>query len=196
MFHLQEMASRIREVVVNVGALSEFSTNYMDLVVIAISWRKGADVDISLGLGPLRKDDCYISCCWCISYSSHQSHCTRGKTAAFLASERGHMVLQAIFQKFYDKAAVSIQKKNKGWKGRKKFLDIRRIAVNIQAHGLRGFQAEQPTMIEEEEDDDDDDDFGDDEATNIFRRQKDDALKEAVSRVPSMVNSSEVSSNA
>lgn len=128
---------------------------------------------------------------------------------------------------FSDKAAVSIQKKYRGWKGRKNFLNMRRNVVKIQAHvrghqvrkkyktfvstvsvlekvilrwrrkghGLRGFRAEQPAMIaaeEEEEEDDDDFDDDDDEAVKIFRRQKvDESVKEAVSRVLSMVESPE-----
>ncbi|XP_052151839.1 calmodulin-binding transcription activator 4 isoform X1 [Oryza glaberrima] len=127
---------------------------------------------------------------------------------------------------FYDKAAVSIQKKFKGWKGRRHFLNMRRNAVKIQAHvrghqvrkkyktfvstvsvlekvilrwrrkghGLRGFRAEQTAMAEAEEDDkdDDDDDFNDDEAVKVFRRQKvDESVKEAMSRVLSMVDSPE-----
>ncbi|XP_062225452.1 calmodulin-binding transcription activator 4-like isoform X2 [Phragmites australis] len=125
---------------------------------------------------------------------------------------------------FYDKAAVSIQKKYKGWKGRKHFLNMRRNAVKIQAHvrghqvrkkyktfvstvsvlekvilrwrrkghGLRGFRAEQQPMVEAVEEDEEDDDFDDDEAVKIFRRQKvDEAVQEAVSRVLSMVDSTE-----
>jgi len=43
-----------------------------------------------------------------------------------------------------------------------------------------------------EEDDEEDDDFDDDEAVKVFRRQKvDQAVKEAVSRVMSMVGSTE-----
>jgi calmodulin-binding transcription activator len=58
-----------------------------------------------------------------------------------------------------------------------------------KGQGLRGFRAEQPAMTVAEEEDDDVD-FDDDEATRIFRRQKvDEALKEAVSRVLSMVDS-------
>lgn len=40
---------------------------------------------------------------------------------------------------FCDKAAVSIQKKYRGWKGRKNFLHMRRNVVKIQAH-VRGHQ--------------------------------------------------------
>ncbi|CAN6270445.1 unnamed protein product [Urochloa humidicola] len=132
---------------------------------------------------------------------------------------------QASSGQFYDKAAVSIQKKYKGWKGRKHFLNMRRNAVKIQAHvrghqvrkkyrtivstvsvlekvilrwrrkghGLRGFRAEQQPMVAAVEDnDEEDDDFYDDEAVKVFRRQKvDQAVKEAVSRVLSMVDSTE-----
>lgn len=62
-----------------------------------------------------------------------------------------------------------------------------------KGHGLRGFRAEQQPMVEAvEEDDEEDDDFDDDEAVKVFRRQKvDQAVKEAVSRVLSMVDSTE-----
>ncbi|KAK3144951.1 hypothetical protein QOZ80_4AG0320280 [Eleusine coracana subsp. coracana] len=144
---------------------------------------------------------------------------------AAAAASRSYHQTHALNGQFYDKAAVSIQKKYKGWKGRKTFLNMRRNAVKIQAHvrghqvrkkyktfvstvsvlekvilrwrrkgqGLRGFRAEQPAMIvAEEEEEEDDVDFDDDEATRIFRRQKvDEALKEAVSRVLSMVDSPE-----
>ncbi|KAL6874359.1 hypothetical protein ACP4OV_013379 [Aristida adscensionis] len=140
------------------------------------------------------------------------------------AASRSYYQNHASSGQFIDKAAVSIQKKYRGWKGRKTFLNMRRNAVKIQAHvrghqvrkkyktfvstvsvlekvilrwrrkgqGLRGFRAEQSTMMqaEEEEDEDDDDDFDDDEAVKVFRRQKvDESVKEAVSRVLSMVNS-------
>jgi calmodulin-binding transcription activator len=61
-----------------------------------------------------------------------------------------------------------------------------------KGRGLRGFRAEQPAMIVANDEEDDVVDFDDDEATRIFRRQKvDAALKEAVSRVLSMVDSPE-----
>ena len=62
-----------------------------------------------------------------------------------------------------------------------------------KGHGLRGFRAEQQPMVEAiEEDDEEGDDFDDDEAVKVFRRQKvDQAVKEAVSRVMSMVDSTE-----
>lgn len=141
------------------------------------------------------------------------------------AASRSYHQAHASGGQFYDKAAVSIQKKYKGWKGRKHFLNMRRNAVKIQAHvrghqvrkkyrtivstvsvlekvilrwrrkghGLRGFRAEQQPMVEAvEEDDEEDDDFDDDEAVKMFRRQKvDEAVKEAVSRVLSMVDSTE-----
>ncbi|XP_012703194.1 calmodulin-binding transcription activator 4 isoform X2 [Setaria italica] len=141
------------------------------------------------------------------------------------AASRLYHQAHASSGQFYDKAAVSIQKKYKGWKGRKHFLNMRRNAVKIQAHvrghqvrkkyrtivstvsvlekvilrwrrkghGLRGFRAEQQPMVGAVEDDDEeDDDFYDDEAVKVFRRQKvDQAVKEAVSRVLSMVDSTE-----
>jgi len=141
------------------------------------------------------------------------------------AASRLYHQAHASSGQFYDRAAVSIQKKYKGWKGRKHFLNMRRNAVKIQAHvrghqvrkkyrtivstvsvlekvilrwrrkghGLRGFRAEQQPMVEAiEEDDEEDDDFDDDEAVKVFRRQKvDQAVKEAVSRVLSMVDSTE-----
>lgn len=64
-----------------------------------------------------------------------------------------------------------------------------------KGHGLRGFRAEQQPMVgavEEEEEEEEDVDFYDDEAVKVFRRQKvDQAVKEAVSRVLSMVDSTE-----
>ena len=62
-----------------------------------------------------------------------------------------------------------------------------------KGNGLRGFRAEkQPMVGAVEEDDEEDDDFDDDEAIKVFRRQKvDQAVKEAVSRVLSMVDSTE-----
>ncbi|XP_062185477.1 calmodulin-binding transcription activator 4-like isoform X2 [Phragmites australis] len=144
------------------------------------------------------------------------------------AASRSYHQTHASSGQFYDKAAVSIQKKYKGWKWRKHFLNMRRNAVKIQAHvrghqvrkkyktfvstvsvlekvilrwrrkrhGLRGFRAEQQPMVgaveEDEDEDDEDDDFDDDEAVKIFRRQKvDEAVKEAMSRVLSMVDSTE-----
>ncbi|CAO2034773.1 unnamed protein product [Urochloa humidicola] len=141
------------------------------------------------------------------------------------AASRLYHQAHASSGQFYDKAAVSIQKKYKGWKGRKHFLNMRRNAVKIQAHvrghqvrkkyrtivstvsvlekvilrwrrkghGLRGFRAEQQPMVAAVEDnDEEDDDFYDDEAVKVFRRQKvDQAVKEAVSRVLSMVDSTE-----
>lgn len=63
-----------------------------------------------------------------------------------------------------------------------------------KGHGLRGFRAEQQPMVGavEEEEEEEDVDFYDDEAVKVFRRQKvDQAVKEAVSRVLSMVDSTE-----
>ncbi|KAF3323637.1 calmodulin-binding transcription activator 4 [Carex littledalei] len=119
-----------------------------------------------------------------------------------------------------DKAALSIQKKYRGWKGRKNFLTVRQHIVKLQAlvrgHqarrkyqeliwtvsmvekavlrwrrkgvGLRGFRPdpinspqvpEAAVVLEEEEED----------IAEVFRKQKVEALEEAVSRVLSMVDS-------
>ncbi|GJN27835.1 hypothetical protein PR202_gb15889 [Eleusine coracana subsp. coracana] len=98
--------------------------------------------------------------------------------------------------------AVKIQAHIRGHQVRKKYKTfVSTVSVlekvilrwRRKGQGLRGFRAEQPAMIvAEEEEEDDDVDFDDDEATRIFRRQKvDEALKEAVSRVLSMVDSPE-----
>ncbi|XP_074589155.1 calmodulin-binding transcription activator 4-like isoform X2 [Curcuma longa] len=114
----------------------------------------------------------------------------------------------------FDRAALSIQKKYRGWKGRRDFLTLRQHVVKIQAH-VRGHQVRKKyreilwtvSVVEKailrwrrkgaglrgfraepemtDEDDDDDDDIA-----KIFRRQKvDGAVDEAVSRVLSMVDS-------
>ncbi|XP_073013041.1 calmodulin-binding transcription activator 4 isoform X3 [Typha latifolia] len=123
------------------------------------------------------------------------------------AASRLHRPSHAHDQKF-DKAALSIQKRYRGWKGRKDFLTLRQHVVKIQAHfrghqvrkkllwtvsvvekailrwrrrgvGLRGFRAE-PEMVEEEDDD----------IAKVFRKQKvDETLDAALSRVLSMVDS-------
>ncbi|KAI3795277.1 hypothetical protein L1987_37928 [Smallanthus sonchifolius] len=107
-------------------------------------------------------------------------------------------------------AALSIQKKFRGWKGRKDFLAFRQKVVKIQAH-VRGHQARKNYeiicwavgIVEKiilrwhrkgvglrgfhlhSVDESEDEDF-----VKIFRKQKVDvALSEAVSRVLSMVNS-------
>ncbi|GAV89566.1 IQ domain-containing protein/TIG domain-containing protein/CG-1 domain-containing protein/Ank_2 domain-containing protein [Cephalotus follicularis] len=113
----------------------------------------------------------------------------------------------------YNSAALSIQKKYRGWKGRKDFLALRQKVVKIQAHvrgyqvrknykvcwavgilekvvlrwrrkgvGLRGFRHD-IEFIDESDDED---------ILKVFRKQKVDvAIDEAVSRVLSMVDSSE-----
>ncbi|XP_060214205.1 calmodulin-binding transcription activator 4-like isoform X1 [Lycium barbarum] len=110
-----------------------------------------------------------------------------------------------------DSAALAIQKKYRGWKGRRDFLAFRRKVVKIQAH-VRGYQVRkqykvcwavgilekvvlrwrrrgvglrgfrhETEPIDESEDED---------ILKVFRRQKvDAALDEAVSRVLSMVES-------
>jgi hypothetical protein len=52
------------------------------------------------------------------------------------AASRLYHQAHASSGQFYDKAAVSIQKKYKGWKGRKHFLNMRRNAVKIQVRGI------------------------------------------------------------
>lgn len=113
----------------------------------------------------------------------------------------------------YNSAALSIQKKYRGWKGRKDFLAFRQKVVKIQAH-VRGYQVRkeykvcwavgilekvvlrwrrrgvglrgfrlEEEPIEESEDED---------ILKLFRKQKvDAAINEAVSRVLSMVDSPE-----
>ncbi|GAA0158778.1 DNA-binding transcription factor [Lithospermum erythrorhizon] len=110
----------------------------------------------------------------------------------------------------YNSAAVSIQKKYRGWKGRKDFLSFRQKVVKIQAH-VRGYQVRKEykvcwatgilekvvlrwrrrgvglrgfrhgsESIDETEDDED--------ILKVFRKQKvDAAIDEAVSRVLLMV---------
>ncbi|KAI3901608.1 hypothetical protein MKW92_043551 [Papaver armeniacum] len=111
----------------------------------------------------------------------------------------------------FDKAALSIQKKYRGWKGRKDFLALRQKVVRIQAH-VRGHQVRKKFKMfvwavgfvdkvvlrwrrkgaglhkpeSESIDDTDDEDI-----LKVFRKQKVDvAIEEAVSQVMSMVESS------
>ncbi|KHN34827.1 Calmodulin-binding transcription activator 4 [Glycine soja] len=112
----------------------------------------------------------------------------------------------------YNSAALSIQKKYRGWKGRKDFLALRKKVVKIQAH-VRGYQVRkhykviwavgildkvvlrwrrkgaglrgfrQEMDINENENEDED-------ILKVFRKQKVDVeIEEAVSRVLSMVDS-------
>lgn len=113
----------------------------------------------------------------------------------------------------YNSAALSIQKKYRGWKGRKDFLAFRQKVVKIQAH-VRGYQVRknykvcwavgilekvvlrwrrrgvglrgfrlETDAIDESEDED---------ILRVFRKQKVDVtIDEAVSRVLSMVDSPE-----
>ncbi|XP_057811185.1 calmodulin-binding transcription activator 4 [Salvia miltiorrhiza] len=110
----------------------------------------------------------------------------------------------------YNSAAVSIQKKYRGWKGRKDFLALRQKVVKIQAH-VRGYQVRKNYKVcwavgvlekvilrwrrrgvglrgfrpELESIDETD-------ILKVFRKQKvDEAIDEAVSRVLSMVESPE-----
>ncbi|CAL9775979.1 unnamed protein product [Musa acuminata subsp. burmannicoides] len=130
-----------------------------------------------------------------------------------VASRMNKTILGFRDHKFV-KAAVSIQKNYRCWKKHKEFLQLRSNVVKIQSHfrahiarkkykeflrsvgvlekimlrwyrrgvGLRGFQAEPKPIVEEEEDD----------IIKVFRKQKvDKALDEALSRVISVVESSE-----
>ncbi|XP_057496326.1 calmodulin-binding transcription activator 4-like isoform X2 [Actinidia eriantha] len=114
----------------------------------------------------------------------------------------------------YNTAALAIQKKYRGWKGRKNYIAIRHKVVKIQAH-VRGYQARKqykifcwavsvlekivlrwrrkgvglrgfrPEMESIDESEDED-------ILKLFRKQKvDKAINEAVSRVLSMVDSLE-----
>ncbi|KAK1270445.1 Calmodulin-binding transcription activator 4 [Acorus gramineus] len=128
-----------------------------------------------------------------------------GLSAAFQRSSRGGC------EPNIHKAALSIQKKYRGWKGRKDYLTLRQHVVKIQAH-VRGHQVRQkyklswtvsvlekvilrwrrrgvglrgyrvePESIDESESD---------VILKVFRKQKvDAAIDEALSRVLSMVES-------
>lgn len=120
----------------------------------------------------------------------------------------------------HQKAALSIQKSYRGWKGRKDFQTIRQKVVKIQAH-VRGYQVRKkykaicwavgildrvvlrwrrkgaglrgfkPEADCMKEDEDEDDD-DDDDIIKVFRKEKVNvAIDEAVTRVLSMVESPE-----
>ncbi|KAL0421576.1 UNVERIFIED_CONTAM: Calmodulin-binding transcription activator 4 [Sesamum latifolium] len=113
----------------------------------------------------------------------------------------------------YNSAALSIQKKYRGWKGRKDFLSLRQKVVKIQAH-VRGYQVRKHYkvcwavgILEKvvlrwrrrgvglrgfRQDSESIDDSEDEDILKVFRKQKvDAAIDEAVSRVLSMVESPE-----
>ncbi|WOL11434.1 calmodulin-binding transcription activator 4-like [Canna indica] len=136
---------------------------------------------------------------------------TLGDIQGLSAMSRVHRPFHSSHDQNFDKAALSIQKKYRGWKGRKDFLTLRQHVVKIQAH-VRGHQVRKKyrefvwtvSVIEKvilrwrrkgvglrgyraepervnEEEDD---------INKIFRKQKvDAAVDEAVSRVLSMVDS-------
>ncbi|KAL5760214.1 hypothetical protein ACOSP7_018715 [Xanthoceras sorbifolium] len=112
----------------------------------------------------------------------------------------------------YNSAALSIQKKYRGWKGRKDYLALRQKVVKIQAH-VRGYQVRKNYKVicwavgvldkvilrwrrkgvglrgyrQETESIDDSED---EDILKVFRKQKvDGAIDEAVSRVLGMVDS-------
>ncbi|CAL9165164.1 unnamed protein product [Musa hybrid cultivar] len=137
---------------------------------------------------------------------------TPGDIQELSAASKGHRLYHGSHDHNFDKAALSIQKKYRGWKGRKDFLTLRQHVVKIQAH-VRGHQVRKKyrefvwtvSVIEkvilrwrrkgvglrgfraepEMVRDEEEEDI-----TKIFRKQKvDAALDEAVSRVLSMVES-------
>ncbi|KAJ8458061.1 hypothetical protein OPV22_030987 [Ensete ventricosum] len=137
---------------------------------------------------------------------------TPGEIQELSAASKGHRLYHSSHDHNFDKAALSIQKKYRGWKGRKDFLTLRQHVVKIQAH-VRGHQVRKKyrefvwtvSVIEkvilrwrrkgvglrgfraepEMVHDEEEEDI-----TKIFRKQKvDAALDEAVSRVLSMVDS-------
>ncbi|KAL1207596.1 Calmodulin-binding transcription activator 4 [Cardamine amara subsp. amara] len=114
----------------------------------------------------------------------------------------------------YHTAALSIQKKYRGWKGRKEFLELRQKVVKIQAH-VRGYQIRKHYKVicwavgildkvvlrwrrkgvglrGFRQDVDATEDSEDEDILKVFRKQKvDGAVNEAFSRVLSMANSPE-----
>ncbi|KAM7487124.1 hypothetical protein LguiB_024608 [Lonicera macranthoides] len=129
---------------------------------------------------------------------------------------RDHKKLAFRNARDYNSAALSIQKKYRGWKGRKDFLAFRQKVVKIQAH-VRGHQVRKNYKVicwavgvlekvvlrwrrrgvglrgfrpESETIDDESED--DEDIAKVFRNQKVNvAIDEAVSRVLSMVESQE-----
>ncbi|KAI3426817.1 uncharacterized protein J3R85_009690 [Psidium guajava] len=124
----------------------------------------------------------------------------------------GRLKLSSRNAHVYNSAALSIQKKYRGWKGRKNFLTFRQKVVKIQAH-VRGYQVRKHYKVlcwavrildkvvlrwrrkgvglrsfqKEAESIADSDD---EDILKVFRKQKvDAAVDEAVSRVLSMVDS-------
>ncbi|ONK58514.1 uncharacterized protein A4U43_C09F13860 [Asparagus officinalis] len=114
----------------------------------------------------------------------------------------------------FDKAALSIQKNYRGWKGRKDFLTLRQHVVKIQAH-VRGYRERKKYQFQwtvgviekavlrwrrkgvglrgyraEPESVDEGDEEVEEDILKVFRKQKvDAAVDQAVSRVLSMVES-------
>ncbi|XP_074576628.1 calmodulin-binding transcription activator 4-like [Curcuma longa] len=147
-----------------------------------------------------------------LSLSCDDYGLTPGDIQGFSALSRIHRPSHSSQDQNFDRAALSIQKKYRGWKGRRDFLTLRLHVVKIQAH-VRGHQVRKKYReiiwtvgvvekvilrwrrkgaglrgfraepeIANEEEDDD--------IAKVFRRQKvDAAVGEAVSRVLSMVDS-------
>ncbi|MED6157639.1 Calmodulin-binding transcription activator 4 [Stylosanthes scabra] len=113
----------------------------------------------------------------------------------------------------HNSAALSIQKKFRGWKGRKDFLEFRQKVVKIQAH-VRGYQVRKHYKViwavgildkvvlrwrrkgaglrgfRQEMETNTVDESEDEDILKVFRKQKVDVeIQEAVSRVLSMVDS-------
>jgi hypothetical protein len=155
------------------------------------------------------------------SFKRSQSRTTRSSSAAGDSGESYEYEIRNAASKMafhnprdYNTAAVSIQKKYRGWKGRKDFLDFRHKVVKIQAH-VRGHQVRKNDKViwavgvlekvvlrwrrggaglrgyRHDSLDTKGEDY-EEMAKKMFRKQKVDvAIDEAVSRVMSMVKSEE-----
>ncbi|XP_019701962.1 calmodulin-binding transcription activator 4 isoform X2 [Elaeis guineensis] len=64
---------------------------------------------------------------------------TQEEIQGLSAAAKTHRLFHGFHDQKFDKAALSIQKKYRGWKGRKDFLTLRQHVVKIQAH-VRGHQ--------------------------------------------------------
>ncbi|XP_030527519.1 calmodulin-binding transcription activator 4 isoform X2 [Rhodamnia argentea] len=124
----------------------------------------------------------------------------------------GRLKLSSRNAREYNSAALSIQKKYRGWKGRKDFLTFRQKVVKIQAH-VRGYQVRKHYKVlcwavgildkvvlrwrrkgvglrSFQKDAESIEDSDDEDILKVFRKQKvHAAVDEAVSRVLSMVDS-------
>ncbi|KAJ0959667.1 hypothetical protein J5N97_000678 [Dioscorea zingiberensis] len=64
---------------------------------------------------------------------------TQEEIHSLSAASKFHKTFHSARDQNFDKAALSIQKKYRGWKGRKDFLNLRQNVVKIQAY-VRGHQ--------------------------------------------------------